>query len=328
MMMVLAALGGTCGVYFILRDAPHGAVGAVVQVAHRPAAVPTYASCDESGCCDEIPSFCMVAVPAFADSCGYESIASRCGFSCGRCNVAMPEEDDNGCTDELPTCTRMAKAVGDAFCELDIHRTKCRKTCGTCGVTCEDSRSHKGLCARAQQDLRRCAAARTAEACPETCGRCASIRLPELLSRQKCEDPPECAPEHEQQAADAALARFRACEDFPGSCGFTKDRPDHAALCAAAPYRDVLCRATCQTCPDGPQEPLAPVVEPELPDGALQLPKASALWPKRKASCSDVEARTCPRKCGVCKPRGSRSDWDVSNADRLVATPGNLRSKP
>ena len=29
-------------------------------------------------------SFCMVAVPAFADSCGYESIASRCGFSCGR----------------------------------------------------------------------------------------------------------------------------------------------------------------------------------------------------------------------------------------------------
>merc|ERR1719160_250426 len=157
----------------------------------------------------------MVAVPAFADSCGYESIASRCGFSCGRCNVAMPEEDDNGCTDELPTCTRMAKAVGDAFCELDIHRTKCRKTCGTCGVTCEDSRSHKGLCERAQQ------------------------------------------------AADAALARFRACEDFPGSCGFTKDRPDHAALCAAAPYRDVLCRATCQTCPEGPQEPLAPVVEPE-----------------------------------------------------------------
>merc|ERR1719364_577046 len=278
-MMVLVALGGSCGVYYLLRDTPPAGVGAVALVAHRPATVPTYASCDEFGCCDEIPSFCKVAVPAFADGCAYESIASRCGFSCGRCSVAAPADEEDGCTDELPTCTRMAKAVGDAFCELDIHRTKCRKTCGTCGVTCEDSRSHKGLCARAQQDLRRCAAARTAEACP-------------------------------------------------GSCDFTKERPDHAALCAAAPYRDVLCRATCQTCPDGPQEPLAPVVEPELPDGALQLPKASALWPKRKASCSDVEARTCPRKCGVCKPRGSRSDWDVSNADRLFATPGNLRSKP
>lgn len=313
--MVMLALSTAAGAYYVLAS-PRVVASPLSHPVGRPVVAPGYKQCDAAGCCDEVPAFCQAAVPAFADGCAYQTIASRCAHSCGKCY--RPAEasfvSKSACKDEWVTCSRLAKAQGDSFCELDTHRQNCRSTCGTCGVTCEDSRSHRTICARAKTDLRRCAAVKTAEQCPETCGVCARTPLHELLERQACADPPMCALS-EQEVSDAALATYRACEDFEGSCNFTSQRPDHASLCSDPTYRDVLCRATCNSCPDGPAPPW-PKPEP-VPAPAKMLRRAKA--------CSDVEARTCPRKCGVCKPRGSRSDWDVANAERLVMTPPMLR---
>lgn len=281
---------------------------AVASPASHPVAVPGYVQCDVLGCCDEVPSFCKAVLSAFKDSCSYQSISSRCKHACGTCYPSADVSEPD-CADEWTSCPRLARATGDSFCQLDLHRQRCRRTCGTCGVTCEDSRSHSVLCARTKQDMRKCALPKTAEQCPETCGVCSGTSLHELLERQPCDDQPQCAVD-EEQVSDAAVAMYRACEDFPRSCGFNSKRPDHAALCSDPTYRDVLCRATCGSCPRGPLAPL-PKREPPVAAAMLRRPKA----------CSDVEARACPRKCGVCRPRGSRSEWKVDNAERLVATP-------
>merc|ERR1719352_2045174 len=137
---------------------------------------------------------------------------------------------------------------------------------------------------------------------------CAGKSLAVVLARQPCTDQPQCKLS-DDEIATAALNTYRACQDFEGSCRFTHARPNRTALCADRNYRDVLCRATCGSCPDGPREPV------------LFLDEV----PSRPRPCSDVDARTCPRKCGVCKARGSRAEWDASDVNRLIPNVDRLR---
>lgn len=272
--------------------------------------VDAYMPCDAHGCCDEVPAFCKVSVPAFADACSLESIASKCSYSCGKCH-APAEVLKPQCEDKMPYCPRVAQAAGDSFCDLDINRENCRSTCGLCGRSaCEDRRSQRVMCAAAKKNLRRCALPFVKNNCQETCGKCSDTPLKEILERQKCEDPPECGMNGEQ-ASDAAVARYRSCTDFDGLCGFNSVHPDREALCSDPSYRDVLCRATCQTC-----DPARDVVAEKSPPATAASVPAKLLW--RTEKCTDVHARTCPRKCGVCKPRGRRSDWNVDDLKRLA----------
>jgi hypothetical protein len=248
-------------------------------------------------------------IPSLPGACSYASTKSRCAKSCGGCGIKelTPVSDATNCEDEWPACPRMMQSIGRTFCEIDTHRKHCRSTCGTCDKLCEDSRLHVGLCSVTSKDLRRCANAKTRERCPGTCGVCDGKSLAAVLARQPCSDPPQCALSDDEIAADT-LNRFRACQDIEGSCRFTHKRPNRTALCADPNYRDVLCRATCDSCAGGPREPL-------LLDDV----------PSRPRQCSDVDARLCPRKCGVCKARGSRADWDVSDVDRLIPSLDRLR---
>jgi hypothetical protein len=268
---------------------------------------PSYEACDATGCCDELPSFCREAVAQFSDGCAYESVAGRCQKSCGNCHPPVPDLRPESACSEPPTCARLKDAI-DGMCDIDSYRQQCRSTCGTCLVECEDKRLHKSHCDAAKKDLRLCASSRTRERCPGTCGVCSKVSLKDLLTRQPCADPPQCA-RSEDDIVNEALTRYRSCLDFEGSCGFTDARPNKTALCSDPTYRDTLCRATCNSCPDGPLPPREPL----------------ALPPSPPHKCSDTEARNCPRKCGVCRPRGSRSDWDTSDSDRLVPNVDNLR---
>jgi hypothetical protein len=270
---------------------------------------PPYTPCSDS-CCDDSPSFCRAVLATMPDACSYASTKSRCANSCGGCGIKelKPVNEATDCDDEWTACQRMQQAIGRTFCEVDTYRQKCRSTCGTCDKLCEDSRLHIGVCSQASKDLRKCANTKTRERCPGTCGVCDGKSLAAVLSRVPCRDQPECALSDNDIATDA-LNRYRACLDIEGSCRFTHARPNRTALCADPNYRDVLCRATCDSCPDGPQEPVA------LLDDV----------PSRPRPCSDVDARTCPRKCGVCKARGSRADWDVSDVDRLIPNLDRLR---
>merc|ERR1719253_2328925 len=86
-----------------------------------------------------------------------------------------------------------------------------------------------------------------------TCGQCTHTPLQEVLRRQPCVDPPECA-QTDDEIADQTLANFRACKDI-GSCGLTKEHPTKESLCADPMYRDTLCRGTCGGCTPQPPVP-------------------------------------------------------------------------
>jgi len=275
------------------------------------AAEPTYFPCDDRGCCDEEPSFCKLTVLPFSDSCSYANVALRCTKTCGQCDLPEHVAPEVDCWDRFPTCERAAEQFGhQAFCELDDNRVNCRKTCATCDLKCEDSHNMKSMCERAAKDLRHCAKDRTKEWCPSTCGVCASRELVDVLARQSCEDEPECSMS-DDEVVDDTMRMFHSCEDLPYSCDLTRRHPNTTSLCSDPTYRDTLCRATCKTCPEGTEpepESVAKPVKPRLPA-------------RKKSTCSNVEARMCPRKCGVCTPNGKRSKWDVSNIDRLINMP-------
>jgi hypothetical protein len=213
----------------------------------------------------------------------------------------VPELRPESACSEDSSCALLNSAI-EGMCEIDGYRKKCPSTCGTCLIECEDKKLHAAECASAKKDLRKCASPRTREICPGTCGVCSKVTFKDLLTRQPCVDPPQCARSDDDIVNDA-LRRYRSCLDFEGSCGLTEARPNRTALCSDPTYRDVLCKATCDNCPNGPAPSLRPLALPSSP---------------KPQKCSDVEARNCPRKCGVCRPRGSRSDWDTSDSDRLV----------
>lgn len=270
-----------------------------------PVAATRYEPC-LAGCCDADPDFCVLLggeLDQLSDACGYSSVRDRCVKSCNRCF-----EPEGACEDEWPACSATLEANAD-FCKLDAGAQFCKRTCRLCSrPACADSLDKKLTCDRAKADLRECAKDDVRGACPQTCGVCAKVPLKELLRHQPCVDEPGCELSDEQ-VADATMAKFANCEDI-GFCKPTKTHPTKEALCADPMFRDTLCRGTCGGCTPQPRE--KPVfLQPRKSVG----PEKCAHWKELK----------CPKKCGVCRASGSRSVWEVSELDRLVATPQNMR---
>lgn len=264
-------------------------------------AAPRYEPCI-AGCCDDDPAFCALLdtqspFGSMENACGYATVRSRCVKSCGRCDA---QEDT--CEDEWPRCDA-SLATDPDFCKLDYGASKCRRSCGLCArPACSDSLTFAEKCARAKSDLRLCAKEDVAAQCMQTCGRCGTpVSLRELLRRQPCVDAPGCELS-DDEVADQTLEKFRNCEDIT-DCSLSKRFPTKEALCADPMFAQTLCRGTCGNCTKQP-----PIEKRFLAETRRADP----------ATCPAYKARQCPKKCGVCKPDGKRSIWQVSDVERLV----------